>query len=66
MLSLSRLRRPAAVALVGALLLLAAGDARTQQPPKPKPSTQTALEMLKPAPRPKKDPLPASKLSSSS
>ncbi len=62
MLSLSRLRRPLAFAVVGGLLLLAAGDGRSQQPKKPQPSTKTAEELLKPGPRPKKDPLPASKL----
>ena len=55
--SLSRLRRPAFVALVGGLLLLAAGDARSQKPANP-----TAEKLMKPGPRPKKGPLPASKL----
>ncbi|MCU0704014.1 MAG: c-type cytochrome [Fimbriiglobus sp.] len=61
MIALSRLRRPAALALVGGLLLVAAADGLSQQK-KPQPSTARAEELMKPGPRPKKDPLPASKL----
>lgn len=57
MLSLSRIRLSLAFALVGGLLLVVADDARSQ-----KPSTATAEKLMKPPPRPKKGPLPESKL----
>jgi putative heme-binding domain-containing protein len=57
MSSLSRIRRPLLLAVVGGLLLLFATDARSQ-----KPSTATAEKLMKPGPRPKKGPLPASEL----
>jgi putative heme-binding domain-containing protein len=60
MWSLSRIRLPLALAVVGGLLLLTPGDARSQK--KEGPSTATAEKLMKPPPRPKKGPLPASKL----
>jgi putative heme-binding domain-containing protein len=56
----SRLRRPLLLALVGGLVLFAATDARSQK--KDGPSTATAEKLMKPPPRPKKGPLPESKL----
>lgn len=61
MMSLSRLRRPLTLALIGGLALLVAGDAHSQQK-KDGPSTATAEKLMKPAPRPKKEALPESKL----
>lgn len=58
MTALPRLRRLAVLALVGGLVLFTADTIRSQTKAPP----QNVEDLLKPAPRPKKEPLPASKL----
>jgi putative heme-binding domain-containing protein len=63
MTTFPRSRRIAAVLAVAGLTLLTTADLRSQQRKKPDgPSTETAQKLMRPGPRPKKPPLPESKL----